>query len=283
MPIVHHLNCGTMCPAAQRLVSGEGRIFARGKMVCHCLLIETQRDGLILVDTGFGTADLADPKRFLGVFRAFASPVFDGSETAIAQVRALGYQPEDVRHIVVTHLDLDHAGGLADFPWAKVHVHAYEQRSATLRRSRAERLRYVPEQWAHGPQWVIYEDAGEEWLGLKAIRPLVDGVMILPLFGHSFGHTGVVVENGDRWMLHAGDAFFYHGELETPPSCPVGLRVFQSITELDRRARLENAAKLRELQRTEHARVDIFCAHDPLQLEQMRARTAQRQAALAAI
>src|SRR5438067_1248975 len=51
--IVHHLNCATMCPLAARWVLGVER------MVAHCLVVETARDGLVLIDTGFGTRDIA--------------------------------------------------------------------------------------------------------------------------------------------------------------------------------------------------------------------------------
>lgn len=46
----------------------------------------------------------------------------------VKQIDGRSYRIEDVRHIVLTHLDLDHAGGLPDFPHAKVHVHATEPR-----------------------------------------------------------------------------------------------------------------------------------------------------------
>ncbi|MEH2556733.1 hypothetical protein V1286_004262 [Bradyrhizobium algeriense] len=59
---VHHLNTGTMCPIGRRLVNGTGSIFQRARMVCHCLLIETN-DGLALVDTGIGLDDIANPPR----------------------------------------------------------------------------------------------------------------------------------------------------------------------------------------------------------------------------
>ena len=59
---IHHLNTGTMCPIGRRLVNGTGSIFQRARMVCHCLLIETN-DGLALVDTGIGLDDIANPPR----------------------------------------------------------------------------------------------------------------------------------------------------------------------------------------------------------------------------
>jgi glyoxylase-like metal-dependent hydrolase (beta-lactamase superfamily II) len=43
-------------------------------------------------------------------------------ETAIAQIEALGFSWEDVKHIALTHFHYDHAGGLPDFPGAKVHI-----------------------------------------------------------------------------------------------------------------------------------------------------------------
>ena len=117
---VRHLSCATMCPPAARL--GH----ARRDLVAHCLLVEGA-DGLTLVDTGFGTGDVADPKparprlRRRCRRRAWTPP-----RPRSPQVRALGYRPDDVRDIVVTHLDLDHAGGLGDFPHARVHVHRAE-------------------------------------------------------------------------------------------------------------------------------------------------------------
>ncbi|MFK0023778.1 MBL fold metallo-hydrolase [Streptomyces sp. NPDC090798] len=91
--------------------------------VCHCLLVETDRDGLVLVDSGIGTQDVARPEESLGPgFLGRAQPVLDLAETALHQVTALGFRPEDVRHVVLGHLHLDHAGGLPDFPWARVHL-----------------------------------------------------------------------------------------------------------------------------------------------------------------
>ena len=102
--------CGTLCPYGGKLVSGEGG-WTGARIVCHCLLVETA-DGLVLIDTGMGIGDLRNPYRRLGIpFTAAFRPARDASQTAPEQVRRLGLDPGDVRHIACTHLDLDHAGG----------------------------------------------------------------------------------------------------------------------------------------------------------------------------
>ena len=50
------------------------RVLAAARMVCHCLLIETPREGLILVDTGLGTGDLANKQRLGAAFLAVTRP-----------------------------------------------------------------------------------------------------------------------------------------------------------------------------------------------------------------
>jgi glyoxylase-like metal-dependent hydrolase (beta-lactamase superfamily II) len=258
----HHFNCGTMCP---RLARGL-------EMVCHVVLVETAVDGLVLVDTGLGTGDLADGGRRLGrMFLGLVGPRLDPAEPAIARVRALGFRPEDVRHIVVTHLDLDHAGGIGDFPWATVHIHARELAAARARASFLERHRYLMAQFAAHTSWQEYSDEGDDWHGLRGIRALGglgDAVALVPLFGHTRGHSGVAVSKGDRWLLHAGDAYFHHRELQSRDGAPAMLRWFQRVVEIDGPARRSNQDRLRELGKG-GAPVDIFCAHDRVELERL--------------
>lgn len=257
MSAVHHLNCATMAPA----LTLRGAVPAR--MVAHCLLIEGPR-GLTLVDTGFGSDDLAAPRQRLGLgFVKGLGPALDPAETAAAQVRALGHDPADVTNIVLTHLDLDHAGGIGDFPDATVHVFVDELEAAMARRSPREKGRYVKAQWAHGPRWLAHEVAGEQWLGFDSVAVLDDDIALVPLRGHTRGHCGVVVRRpSGGWFLHAGDAYFSHGEKETPPSCPSGLRFFQTMMQMDKGARLANAERLRSLHADHGDEVTIFSAHD---------------------
>ena len=73
--------------------------------------------------SGLGAEDMADPAGRLGKwFKHLANPVGDPEETAVRQISRLGHRAEDVRHVVMTHLDLDHTGALSDFPHATVHV-----------------------------------------------------------------------------------------------------------------------------------------------------------------
>jgi glyoxylase-like metal-dependent hydrolase (beta-lactamase superfamily II) len=244
------------------MLTGEGGLLAPAKLVAHCLLIEGA-EGLVLVDTGFGLDDVRKPRQLGRAFGALVRPVLDADETAISQIRALGFQPGDVRNIITTHLDLDHAGGLPDFPDAEVHLLGRELQAA-LNPPWQERLRYVAAHWAHGPRWVQHEGGGEEWFGFDGVRVLPDSdaeILLIPLIGHSAGHTGVAIRQGDGWLLHCGDAYFHHGEVQTPPHCPPGLRAFAAFDQVDGEARRGNVERLRELAQRHGEEVELICSH----------------------
>ncbi len=263
--MLRHLNCATMCPRGGRQLGGSGGPLAEANLVAHCLLVEAG-DGLILVDTGLGTADVASPKRLGQPFRALIRPQCREGETAIRQIERLGLAPEDVSHVVLTHLDVDHAGGLGDFPRAQVHVFAPELAAARNPPLR-ERGRYIKAQWAHGPKWVEHELEGDSWFGFDSVRLLPDlalEIAMVPLLGHSSGHAGIAVNTGENWLFHCGDAYFHHQEVAAPNSCPAGLRLFQNVVGHDRALRHHNQDRLRELARERRQDVHLICSHDPV-------------------
>jgi glyoxylase-like metal-dependent hydrolase (beta-lactamase superfamily II) len=264
---VHHLNCSCF----------EG-LRVRGRpLACHCLLVETPASGLVLVDTGLSRKDLISPMSRLGPsFTAGAGPVSDANLSALVQINAMGFQAEDVRHIVLTHMDLDHVSGLEDFPHATVHLHALELASATRRASALAQHRYKPELWDHNPRFRTYADVGDPWFGFAAVREL-EGlppeILMVPLFGHTAGHSGIAVEANGSWMLHAGDAYFDSGEVREPQrNCSPQVALFQAILDTDRTARLYNQDRLRALIR-EHPEVSVFSAHDPFETPPRKAST----------
>lgn len=253
--MIRHLNCATMRPAG----SFGGRMLPP-RMIAHVLLVE-RADGLLLVDSGFGLGDIADPGRLGKPFTSVVRPALDTGECAITQVKAWGYDAADVTDIALTHLDLDHAGGIPDFPGARIHVFGAEL-DAALNPTMREKARYIQGQWAHGPNWVRHEDAGDDWFGFAGVTALGDDVLLIPLHGHTRGHCGIAVRDGDAWLLHAGDAYFSAGEVQTPPSCPPGLKAFQSMMGVDNTTRLANQQRLRELVATHGSQVRVFSAHD---------------------
>jgi glyoxylase-like metal-dependent hydrolase (beta-lactamase superfamily II) len=278
---IHHLNCISACPLGGRLMDGRSpSALQRGELCCHCLLIETEQ-GLVLVDTGYGLRDVAHPStRLSAFFLLLNSPDFREEMTALRQVEQLGFRAEDVRHIVLTHLDFDHAGGLDDFPHARVHMLRHERDHAVARKTWLDRQRFRPQQWSYPAQWQIHDpQAGEPWFGFDCVRSL-EGlppeILLVPLPGHTLGHAGVAVRTEGRWLLQAGDAYFYHHEMDLQsPYCTPGLRFYQTLMEKDRKARLRNQQRLRDLRRMHGGEVEIFCAHDPHDFARLAARPMQ--------
>jgi glyoxylase-like metal-dependent hydrolase (beta-lactamase superfamily II) len=189
----------------------------------YVLLVESDH-GWMLVDSGFGKKDLSNrPPFIMRIFRRMVRVAPNPSFSATSQIEKLGIDPHDVKDIVLTHLHLDHAGGLADFPWAKVHVLEQEFEAARHHRGRIG-IGYIKKQWAHNPDWVFYQQCDSEWFDLPAIRvkDIEPEVYMIPAAGHTIGHCMVAVQDGDRWLLHCGDSaypFYLQKEEQTikPP------------------------------------------------------------------
>lgn len=274
---VHHMNCVTACPLGGYLMDGMSEDKLRGRLSSHCLLLETA-ESLVLIDTGYGLRDVHSPRsRLAKTFLALVRPELREEMTAVRQIEALGFSARDVRHIVLSHLDFDHAGGLDDFPEATVHMLSAEVESAMAQRTLLDRMRYRPEQWSTRDQWRRYvSTSGDRWYGFEVVRELGLGpdVLMVPLIGHTLGHAGVAVRSDTGWLLYAADAYFYHAEMDpVRPRCTPGLTAYQTMMEKDRRLRLLNQDRLRALRRDFSGEVSLFCAHDIREYEQWSGRS----------
>ncbi|MGN2639219.1 MBL fold metallo-hydrolase [Nocardia takedensis] len=259
---VHHLNCGTMHPPG----TPDG-------LVCHVLLLEAPT-GLVLVDSGLGLRDAADPATRFGPARHFVRPVFDPAEAAVSRLTSLGHDPRDVRDIVLTHFDADHTGGIADFPWARVHLTSNEADAALHPRGFGERGRYLPSQRDHDPILVRHPvEEGEPWRGFTAVTDLGDvapGLALISLPGHSRGHAAVAVDLGDRWILHAGDAFYRETQLRPGGRPPRTLTAMERFIAHDYRRVRANHERLAELLAASGPELLLINAHDPHLLRRAR-------------
>ncbi|GIX04284.1 MAG: MBL fold metallo-hydrolase [Planctomycetaceae bacterium] len=242
---VHHLNCGILhAPPGPRAA-------------CHCLLLE--HDGrLALIDTGIGLQDIAHPLERIGQPAIDAAGFqFHERLTAARQLERFGFRAADVTDIVLTHGDPDHAGGLADFPAAAVHVSTEEHARLASGLSR-----YSPAQFAHRPQWVCHPTSTGRWFGAEArpLPPLAGAeAFLIPLFGHTLGHCGVAVRSGGQWLLHVGDAYYLRVELSTDDHPVSALAAMRADDDALRR---ESLAVLRRIEREHGGQVQMFGYHD---------------------
>lgn len=275
---IHHLNCGSHCPVGGALFDGSSA-GVLANICTHCLLVETA-SYLVLVDTGYGLNDVRrrSARRLPRLWPFILNTRLREQDTAIRQIEEMGFSARDVRHIVLTHLDFDHAGGIADFPEATVHVMMGEREAAENARGFVARQRYRPLMWKNVKAWRLYETGGEAWFGLQSVRDLhglPPEILMVPLAGHTIGHAGVAITSDAGWILNAGDSFMHGGQLDLAhPHCPIGSNAYQTIMSSDRRARLANIERLRDLKRDHGSDVSIFASHDTAQLEAMR-RAAQ--------
>jgi glyoxylase-like metal-dependent hydrolase (beta-lactamase superfamily II) len=181
----------------------------RWRFGTHVLLVRTS-DACVLVDTGVGPAGTA-AAGWLGV-----------AGTLDADLARLGVGPDDVDVVVLTHLHQDHVGWLvkpgAQRPWFA-------------------RARHV----VSGLEWRALQGAPhvQDTLGhvqaadlLDLDGDLVDGLRLLPLPGHTPGHSGVLIEGTRRRLLFAGDAFNHPLQITDPdvPSLADGDRAEAVVT-----------------------------------------------------
>jgi glyoxylase-like metal-dependent hydrolase (beta-lactamase superfamily II) len=246
-----------------------------GGIVCHCLLLETDA-GLVLVDSGLGVRDMTDPGARMGPSWRLMRPALAMEETALHQVERLGFGASDVRHIVLTHFDADHTGGLVDFPDVKVHLTAAEAGAASHPRGRLERGRYVTRPSDHGHPVVEHDlSSGERWRGFAATKELSEiapGIVLISLPGHTRGHAGVAIDAGDYWVLHVGDAFYHRGQVDGTQKAPLTLTTMERLVAFDRSFVKANHTRVSELWSAADPELQLINSHDPTLLEAARDR-----------
>lgn len=264
---IHHLNGCTNRPLVGKLFNERSPC----RVISHILLIEMNH-GLALVDTGIGMDDMKSPHR-LGFMHVLNRPRLDENETALKQIEKLGFKADEVQHIIMTHLDLDHTGGLPDFPNATIHVLKKELEAAMKPESFKERNRYRKQHWAHSPKWEPYdENFGETWFGLDSIRDLTDlppEILLVRLPGHTKGHCGVSIKTFNGWLLHAGDSYYFYKEIIEKPKTPLMANLFQRFAHIDYEKAMQTKSKVRELALQHKDEIIVMCSHDTMEFESL--------------
>jgi glyoxylase-like metal-dependent hydrolase (beta-lactamase superfamily II) len=68
-------------------------------------------------------------------------------------------------------------------------------------------MAYDQPDFVHDPQWIFHGEPESMWFDFKAIRlDFQTEMYLIPLTGHTRGHCGVAVKDGNGWLFHAADA-----------------------------------------------------------------------------
>jgi glyoxylase-like metal-dependent hydrolase (beta-lactamase superfamily II) len=182
-------------------------------------LVEHPGAGVILIDTGLHPSVAVDPKQNFGRVLAFAAArgLKMTQEQAIPeQLRARGLDAADVRFVLMTHMHLDHASAISEFPGStfvlsKQEWDALEDGGVTDG--------YVKNQYDFGFDYRTFDfdSRGTESFATfgRSFNIFGDG-SIRAVFtpGHTLGHTSYVLRLRDREVLVAGDAIYTTRTLE---------------------------------------------------------------------
>jgi glyoxylase-like metal-dependent hydrolase (beta-lactamase superfamily II) len=142
--------------------------------------------GDVVVDGGNPLAVARDARAHWGALADQFRVRMTEEQHCVAQLRELGIAPESVRHLVQTHLHIDHTGALGHFPAATVIVQAQELDAA----------RAAEPPHPHGYVREDFNQAGLDWRGVEGDLDLFgDGaIRLLSTAGHSAGHMSLLLE-----------------------------------------------------------------------------------------
>lgn len=172
-------------------------------------------NGPVLVDTGYGPRAVSAPGRsaLLRAYGAVLRPRLVDASAPVAQLAGLGFQPDNVGTIIVTHFHPDHIAGLRDFPKARFlasgRAWAHLKKASPLRRLRAGFfMELLPEDFEQRLEPIEARQPAPLPFGLGFGFDLFgDGtVLSMDLPGHALGHFGLCWPRLDPPLLYGVDA-----------------------------------------------------------------------------
>jgi glyoxylase-like metal-dependent hydrolase (beta-lactamase superfamily II) len=176
-------------------------------------LVEHAGFGHLLIDTGFHPSVAVDPKQNLGRLNAafFKDITMEQSDAVAHQLRSRGIDPHSLKLVLMTHMHVDHASAISDFPEATFLLSRREWEAAT--EPRGARRGYVRRQFDHAFDYRLLDfdsQAADSFSSFgRSFDVFGDGsVRLVSTPGHTFGHMSVVLRLSNRDALVAGDAIY---------------------------------------------------------------------------
>ena len=181
-------------------------------------LVEHPRAGPVLIDTGFHPSVAVEPRKNLGPVAhiLFKDVRMEAEQAATAQLRAKGVEPSRVNVVVMTHLHVDHASAISEFPDATFVVSRAEWAAAT---SQGQLHGYVRRQFDHAFDYRLLDFEGPDVESFASFGRSFDlfgdgSVRFVYTPGHTLGHQSVVLRLRRREALVAADAVYLRRNLD---------------------------------------------------------------------
>ncbi|MEA2330665.1 MAG: N-acyl homoserine lactone hydrolase [Thermoleophilaceae bacterium] len=181
-------------------------------------LVEHPSVGPVLIDTGFHPSVAVKPKENLGrlALFTFKGLQMEPEQAVAAQLRARGMKPSDVKVVVMTHLHMDHASAISEFPDATFVVSAAEWAAAT---SQGQLHGYVKRQFDHGFHYRLLDFEGPAATSFSGFARSFDlfgdgSVRTVYTPGHTLGHMSVVLRTARGEVLIAADSIYLRRTLD---------------------------------------------------------------------
>lgn len=155
-------------------------------------LIDTGEE-VILIDTGFKNGAPVPPKKL-------GAPLYMGVKIAdyMDAFAALGYQPEQVTKILITHKHPDHTGALEYFPNAKVYIAPEDADAMKLEGDNFVRVTYKDGAYHQFP----------------ACEKIAEGVYFIEAKGHTKGNSIIIAECDGLFYMFHGDVTYCDAALK---------------------------------------------------------------------
>jgi hydroxyacylglutathione hydrolase len=171
--------------------------------------------------TGLGISDTLDPNVYLltggDELALVDAGAGRGEERILDNVRSLGHEPAQIKHIFLTHSHADHAGGAASLSerlGARVYLSELERVALenadeeALGLPIARRNGYYPEDYRLRTCKVDMALQGDEKLRCGDLE-----LVVIPTPGHSAGSVCFLVQTEEGMALFAGDTVFAGGKI----------------------------------------------------------------------
>jgi N-acyl homoserine lactone hydrolase len=175
-------------------------------------LVEHPGAGPVLIDTGFHPSVAAKPQANLGRLSQFTFRNIEmkPDQAVSSQLRARGIEASAVKAVVMTHLHIDHASAISEYPDATFVVSAAEWAAAS---EHGQLHGYVKRQFDHGFDWRLLDFEGrdaESFSGFARSFDLFGDGSVRAVYtpGHTLGHMSVVLRTHSGEVLVAGDAIY---------------------------------------------------------------------------